>query len=101
MDTDSAVPKLLFTPLRHLDDEEIALAEEAGATLAAKNAVIMTVAQSDGVKKDYLPSPKPQAQAEPDDEIAEPVKRAAKKPETVPAGKKNLADVISAWSQDE
>jgi hypothetical protein len=61
----------------------------------------MTVAQTDGVKKAMLPPPKVQAQAEPDEEIAEPVKRATKKPEATPAGKKNLADVISAWSQDE
>jgi peptide chain release factor 1 len=33
-----------------------------------------------------------------DVEIVEPVKRVAKKPEETPAPKKNLASVISAWS---
>ena len=101
LDTDSDTPKLLFSPVRHISEEEWQVIEEAGKSIAAKNAVIMTVAQSDGVKKDLLPPAKPKAQAEPDEDIAEPVKRVAKKPEAAPAGKKNLADVISAWSQDE
>lgn len=103
LDTDSDTPKLLFSPVRHINEEEWQVVEEAGKSIEAKNAVVMTVAQTDGVKKAMLPPPKPQAQFEPDSEpeMPEPVKRAAKKPEVAPAGKKNLADVISAWSQDE
>ena len=65
----------------------------------------MTVAQSDGVKKSApkleAAKPKVQVQTEPDEEIAEPVKRVAKKPEAAPEGKKSLADVIGAWSDAE
>jgi hypothetical protein len=39
---------------------------------------------------------------EPDDEaVDEPVKRQAKKAESAPKAKANLADVVSKWSEDE
>lgn len=105
LDTDSDTPKLLFSPVRHINAEEWAIAEEAGKSMEAKNAINMTVAQTDGVKK-AIPAPaaKPVApklveQSEPDEEIAEPIKRAAKKPE-IAAPKKDLASVISAWSDN-
>lgn len=106
LDTDSDTPKLLFSPVRHITEEEWLLADHAGNSLEAKNAITLTVAQTDGVQKPKLASPapaikKPVTQMEPDEEVGEPVKRVVKKPEVAPAGKKNLADVISAWSSVE
>jgi hypothetical protein len=103
---------LFFSPVRHITQEEWEVAKEAGDSAEAKNAVTMTVAQSDGVKKPLVlagkpldeefekPAPKAKAkvvEAE-DAEIVEPTKRASKKPDEAPAPKKDLASVISAWS---
>ena len=103
LDTNSDTPKLLFSPTRHINEEEWEVATVAGNSMEAKNAITMTVAQSDGVKKSApkLEAVKPKVQTEPDEEIAEPVKRVAKKPEVAPEGKKSLADVIGAWSDAE
>jgi hypothetical protein len=113
MDLDSDTAKLFFSPVRHINREEWEVAEPAGQSVEAKNAVTLTVAQTDGVVKKPLvlpgtpveefekPAPKAAKVIVEDEEIAEPTKRVAKKPEVAPAGKKNLADVISAWSQDE
>jgi hypothetical protein len=101
LDTDSDTPKLLFSPARHINEEEWALAAAAGDSLEAKNAITLTVAQTDGVKKPALSAPvkKPVTQMEPDEEVSEPTKRATKKVEVPPpAGKKSLGDVINAWS---
>ena len=101
LDTDSDTPKLLFSPARHINEEEWALASEAGDSMEAKNAITLTVAQTDGVKKIAAPlvAKKPVTQMEPDEDISEPTKRATKKVEVPPsAGKKSLGDVINAWS---
>ena len=101
LDTDSDTPKLLFSPARHINEEEWALASEAGDSMEAKNAITLTVAQTDGVKKIVAPliAKKPVTQMEPDEDISEPTKRATKKVEVPPsAGKKSLGDVINAWS---
>ena len=112
LDTDSATPKLFFSPVRHITNEEWEIVKETSDSQEAKNAITMTVAQSDGVKKPFVlagkpldeefekPAPKAKAkviEAE-DAEIAEPTKRVTKKPDEAPAPKKNLASVISAWS---
>ena len=103
LDTDSDTPKLLFSPVRHINEEEWLLASAAGDSLEAKNAITLTVAQTDGVKKPTLAAPvaKPVTQMEPDEEVSEPVKRVTKKVEVTPAGKKSLGDVINAWSAVE
>ena len=76
---------------------------------------MITVAQADGVTKQPTaakakveetpepPAPKVQRSEDPDDDVIEaPVKRQAKKTaEPTPKAKANLADVVSAWSQDE
>ena len=101
LDTDSDTPKLLFSPARHINEEEWALASEDGDSMEAKNAITLTVAQTDGVKKIAAPliAKKPVTQMEPDEDISEPTKRATKKVEVPPsAGKKSLGDVINAWS---
>jgi len=113
-DEDADQTKLFFTPARHLTDEEHEVVVQAADTPEAKNAVRLTVAQQDGVKK--LPSAvKARVEAEDNEEfvpkaakvvapkedpIEEPVKRASTKPAT-PTIKANLADVVNAWSDDE
>lgn len=114
MDTDSDTAKLFFSPVRHINKEEWEVVKEAGGSQAAKNAITMTVAQTDGVASKPLAIPgkpvaeefedKPVAKAKPvavdveDVEIVEPVKRAAKKAEPAAAAPKaDLASVINAW----
>lgn len=113
MDLDSDTAKLFFSPVRHITQEEWNVAKEAGDSQEAKNAITMTVGQSDGVKKPLVLGGKPLAEEEfetkpvakakavevEDADIVEPVKRATKKAESAaPAAKANLASVISAWS---
>lgn len=99
-DENSDVNSLLFTPVRHLTPEEGEVATNAGRSAASKNAVAFTVAAQDGVKK--LP-PKAEEQFAPtsEDVIEEPVKRASSKPTPPPAEKKSLADVVSAWGDED
>ena len=102
MDLDSDTAKLLFSPLRHINQEEWEIAKKAGESIEAKNAITMTVAQSDGVRKPLVLEGKPLTETAFDAEeevIEEPVKRVAKKADTpAPAGKSDLASVINAWS---
>ena len=105
-DEEETADVLKFTAVRHLNDDEMDVVAAAQATAESKNAVALTVAQQDGVKQ--LPAgAKPVAKAvfetAEDDEpvIQEPVKRASKKAEAPPtAAKANLADVVSAWSDN-
>jgi len=102
MDLDSDTAKLLFSPLRHINQEEWEIAKKAGESVEAKNAITMTVAQSDGVRKPLVLEGKPLTEtafAAEEEVIDEPVKRASKKVDTpAPAGKSDLASVINAWS---
>lgn len=113
MDLDSDTAKLFFSSVRHITQEEWNVAKEAGKSQEAKNAITMTVGQSDGVKKPLVLGGKPLVEEEfetkpivkakavevEDAEIVEPVKRSTKKAESAaPAAKANLASVISAWS---
>lgn len=104
--------ELLFTPLRNISDEEYQLVKASQSKPETKLYTMITVAQADGVKKQppaveqkaKVPEAKPVARSdEPEDEspIYEPVKRQAKKAEPAPKAKANLADVLTAWSQDE
>jgi hypothetical protein len=105
-DEEETADVLKFTAVRHLSDDEMDVVAAAQATTESKNAVALTVAQQDGVKQ-LPPGVKPAAKvvAEPVEEdepvIEEPVKRASKKAEVPPAAAKaNLADVVSAWSDN-
>ena len=93
-DSDSATPKLVFKPVRFLRREEWEVAKEKGNTPAAKSAVIQTPAQTDGAKSKAIAAPAAKA------EIAEPVKKTAKK-NVEPAAKKEFADVLNQWSTDD
>ena len=109
-DANADTMELLFTPLRNISDDEYALVQAAQSKPEAKMYTMITVAQADGVKKQppvVETKPKVQAEAvtrsdEPDDEaVDEPVKRQAKKAESAPKAKANLAHVVSKWSEDE
>jgi len=105
-DEEETADVLKFTAVRHLNDDELDVVAAAQATTESKNAVALTVAQQDGVKQlpaGAKPAAKVVARPVEEDEpvIEEPVKRASKKAEVPPAAAKaNLADVVSAWSDN-
>lgn len=109
-DEDADNTKLLFSPVRHLTEEEHQVINMASASAEAKNAVRLTVAQQDGVRKlpaaaedEFVSKPKPKAApvvVAAEEVITEPVKRPSSKP-AAPVVKANLADVVSAWSEEE
>lgn len=93
-DEDSTVGKLFFRPVRFLQRHEWEITKRQGETKTAKNAITMTVAQADGIKKLEAP-----VSAAPQAEIAEPKKREEKKVE--PTLKKDLKAVLGNWSTDD
>jgi hypothetical protein len=95
-DTASSTPKITFKPVRFLEANEITQAIEQGKTDAARKAITMTVAQSDGVQK--LAAPAAQAlvveeEAAAEEPVVEPTKVVKKKDEA--AAKKDLASILS------
>jgi hypothetical protein len=117
-DTKAESPKLFFQPVRWLTDEEYAVVQEQAASTDAARAVVMTVAQSDGVKpsaplviagksliaeEDEAPKPKAakKTKAAVADEDDEPeVRKDAAKPTAVPEKKSKLADIVSDWDDE-
>jgi len=125
-DTKAESPKLFFQPVRWLTDDEYAVVQEQAASTDASRAVVMTVAQSDGVKsaapallgkppavqsedeaaseEEAAPTPKSKAKkpkVEVADEDSEPeVRKEAAKPTAVPEKKSKLADIVSDWDDE-
>ena len=125
-DTKAESPKLFFAPVRWLTDEEYAISKQQGDSTDAQRAVVMTVAQSDGVKspapallgkppavqpedeaaseEEAAPASKPKAKkpkVEVAEDDAEPeVRKEAAKPSAVPAQKSKLADIVSDWDDE-
>ena len=117
-DTKAESPKLFFQPVRWLNDDEYAVVQEQAASTDASRAVVMTVAQTDGVKQsaplslpgkapvaDEDEAPKPKAAKKPKVEIAEDdsepeVRKDAAKPTAVPEKKSKLADIVSDWDDE-
>lgn len=126
-DTKAESPKLFFQPVRWLTDEEYAVVQEQAASTDASRAVVMTVAQTDGVKNaPALPGKAPtttigelaeedeaaaiaetkkkiakKAKVEVADEDSEPeVRKEAAKPTAVPEKKSKLADIVSDWDDE-
>lgn len=84
---------VLFNAARYVNRNEFEVAQKVAKLDQTKSLVYMTPSQADGVaKQPALAAPKA---AEP-----EPTKRASKKADAEPTGKKNLADVVSAWSDE-
>ena len=98
-DANADTMELVFTPMRHITDEEHALLEEAKNKPEAQMYTSITVAQTDGVKKLPKEEPKIERADEPeeDDVVEEPQVRPAKKKETAPKAKKDVADVVDDW----
>lgn len=85
---------LLFSPTRFIKRNEFDVVQKVAGLEQTKALVVMTPSQADGVTKQP-------ALAAPKAEEPEPTKRASKKADVEPpAGKKNLADVVSAWSDE-
>ena len=86
---------LLFNPVRYINRDEFEVATRVANTEQTKMLIAMTPAQADGVTK------QPAIEAPAKAEEPEPTKRASKKAaDAVPTGKKDLADVVSAWSKE-
>jgi hypothetical protein len=85
---------VLFNPVRYINRAEYEAVGKVAGTEQTKALVTMTPSQADGVVKQP-------ALAAPKAEESEPTKRASKKADPeAPSGKKNLADVVSAWSDE-
>jgi hypothetical protein len=123
-DTKAESPKLYFKPVRWLTDEEYEVIKAQGESDDAKRAVVMTVAQGDGVKANtpklvmagarpmgeltkeedapaYEPIAKKAKAAPVADADDEPeIRKEAVKPSAVPAKKGKLADIVSDWDDE-
>jgi hypothetical protein len=118
-DTKAESPKLFFSPVRWLTNDEYAVVKSQADSTDAQRAVVMTVAQSDGVKgapalpgkapvaaveEDEAPAPKAKTakkKSEVADEDSEPeVRKEAAKPSAVPEKKSKLADIVADWDDE-
>jgi hypothetical protein len=99
-DTNSPVPKLLFSPVAAVEEVDIETLTQQSASQAALNAVKLTVYQQEEsatapATPEFVGPPKPTAEqlAERD---AEPVLREAKKAEATEA---DVPDIIKKWAK--
>jgi hypothetical protein len=117
-DTTAESPKLFFQPMRWLTDDEYAVVQKQATTTEANRAVVMTVAQADGVAKPLALAGKPAAAISEDDTAAKPkakkakaeaveddesepeVRKTAAKPSAVPEKKGKLADIVADWDDE-
>jgi hypothetical protein len=102
---DAETMQLQFTPMRGVSDAEYELVQAARRDPATRQMIMLTVAAQDGAKAEPKAEAKPKItySDEPDEEevvVAEPQKRAAKKEEPVIADK-DLADVLTAWGDED
>jgi hypothetical protein len=108
-DTKAEAPKLHFKPVRWLTEEEYEVVKAQAESPDAQRAIVMTTAQSDGVKAApvlAIPGKPPAAEKKPQtapvaeaDEEPE-VRSTAAKPSAVPAKKSKLADIVSDWDDE-
>jgi len=119
-DTKAESPKLHFKPVRWLTDDEYEVIKGQAESADAQRAVVMTVAQSDGVKnnapKMVLAGARPMGELtkEEDAPAYEPIAAKAKaesvdepevrkepaKGSAVPAKKGKLSDLVSDWDDE-
>ena len=123
-DTKAESPKLYFQPVRWLEESEYETVLQQADSAEAQRAVVMTVAQADGVKGKPAPlaipgknpaapkveaeeveveapkakAPKTKPVADMDDEPE--VRKAPAKDTAVPAKKSKLADIVSDWDDE-
>ena len=110
-DIDSATPKLVFSPVRALEEDELAIAVKLQSHPDTIKAITMNVSQMDGV----IPAPKlfdepvsapapeaPKAKAAPKvekveaEEVAEPIK-VTKRAAPAVEEKSELSDIVGDW----
>jgi len=101
---DADTMELQFSPLQLTTDEEYLMVREAQKRPETKAYITLTVAQTDGVKKqppavEAKPKVIPEFEVEADAPV-EPVKRQSKKQEAAPTPKKDIASVVSDWAED-
>lgn len=127
-DTKAESPKLFFSPVRWLEEDEYATAKSQAASKDAEQAVTMTVAQVDGVaspapmaiegSRPAASKPAPAPEVEDDEEEAPKPKKTKKaapvvdeadepeirkpevKPSAVPPKSSKLADIVSDWDDE-
>ena len=97
-DANADTMELVFTPVRHITDEEFEVMKQAQATPEASMYTAITVAQTDKVKKLPKEESKIERSDEPEDDVLEePQVRPAKKKEAAPKAKKDVAAVVDDW----
>lgn len=104
-DTSSPTPKLVFKPVRALDDAEAQVVVEMIKAPETLKAITLNVSQMDGVipapQQAALFAPEPaakvEAKPEPVAEVEEPKLKVSKKSAPVDAPVGDLADVMAGW----
>jgi hypothetical protein len=108
LDENSETPRLFFSPVRPLTEEELHAAVAVKDGEDAIKAITLTVAQTDGVKKkdsaagtkSYNPA-KEKIIVDDEDEVEEPKKVAAKKTATVSTDPKaNISALVAQWDDE-
>jgi hypothetical protein len=105
---DAETMQIQFTPVRGVSDEEYALVKEARNDPATRQMIVLTVAAQTNAtapKEEAKPQPKITYSDEPDEdeeeEVEAPKKRASKAAEDVVPPKKDLANVLAVWGDDD
>lgn len=105
-DTSSPTPKLVFKPVRALDDAETAIALEMRTHADTIKAITLNVSQIDGVlaapkaKEDLFEKPAPKLEAPKPAEVEEVIeepKKVVKKSAAPAENKAELADIVGEW----
>ena len=114
-DTKAESPKLHFQPVRWLEPEEYETVLSQAESPEAQRAIVMTVAQMDGVKAKAAPlaipgknpvaaapaaTPEPVEAADDSTDDEPEVRKAPAKGAAVPAKKSKLADIVSDWDDE-
>lgn len=107
-DTSSPTPKLIFKPVRRLEDDEIAVVLEMRDHEDTLKAITLNVSQMDGVipagkKEELFEKPAPKAEkpkaiaVEAAEEVIDEPKKMVKKTAAPAAEKADLSDLVGNW----
>lgn len=104
-DLDADTLTLKFKAVRHLTQDESDLIDAAFTSGEAQRYIQLTTSEVDGAKAQpvkAIAAPKATMFDEPEEEEAEPVKRAVKKPVVVdaPVEDKDLSGLLGEWAED-
>lgn len=102
---DAETMELQFTPMRSVTDEEYALVQQAQADPSTRQLIVLTVAQADGVTKKPAGAAAKAAVGEvevaADEEEPEKAPRKRAPAKTTVEAKRDLANVVSEWGDDD